>query len=140
MEYTWQSTFDWVCGGVDPKFKGNGGPECVGFLTPGQRLLETFIVLAISALEIVICWPRLKVPAHVVNAEQNRQPDRFGKRFLLVLLSVTFGIELGLKFATKTVIYVLNPCHMITAVQVGNLDSFIQHMHICIINELINKS
>ncbi|XP_072033896.1 transmembrane protein 164-like [Amphiura filiformis] len=118
MEYSWKSTFDWVCSGVDPKFAGNGGPECVGFLTPGQRLLETTIILAISILEIVVCWPRLKVPAHVINAEHNRQPDSPGKRFMLVLLSVTFGVELGYKFATKTVIYVLNPCHVISAVQI----------------------
>ena len=118
MEYSWKSTFDWIYGGVDPKFDGNGGPECVGFLTPGQRLLETIIILSISILEIVVCWPRLKVPAHVINAENTRQPERPGKRFMLVLLSVVFGIELGLKFATKTMIYILNPCHILTAVQV----------------------
>lgn len=46
--------------------------------------------------------------------------DRGGKRALLVLVSMVFGMEIGFKFATKQLIYLLNPCHVTTAIQVHN--------------------
>ena len=82
-------------------------------------LFSSFLKLPLTLLNLVLKYPLfLQVPAHIINSNQTRQPDRVGKRVLLVLLSVVFGIELGLKFATKTVIYALNPCHVLTAVQV----------------------
>lgn len=42
-----------------------------------------------------------------------------GKQVLLVLMTFVLGLELGFKFASRTVIYLLNPCHITTLMQVS---------------------
>lgn len=42
-----------------------------------------------------------------------------GKQVLLVLMTFVLGLELGFKFASRTVIYLLNPCHITTIMQVS---------------------
>lgn len=42
-----------------------------------------------------------------------------GKQVLLVLMTFVLGLEIGFKFASRTVIYLLNPCHITTIMQVG---------------------
>ncbi|XP_063695554.1 transmembrane protein 164 [Culicoides brevitarsis] len=41
-----------------------------------------------------------------------------GQQILLVVMTLTLGIELGFKFASRSVIYILNPCHIITMLQI----------------------
>ena len=108
----------WLYEGVDPKFAGNGGPECNNFLSVKQRVIETIIFVALGSLECWFAWQRLGVSDPNFQVEPRDKGERFGKRFLLVILCLTFGVEIGFKFASKTVIYLLNPCHMLTVVQV----------------------
>ncbi|XP_051534300.1 transmembrane protein 164-like isoform X1 [Myxocyprinus asiaticus] len=119
--YNIYSLLDWIYGGVDPKFEGNGGPECAGFISPQQRIVETLIVTAISVLELVVALKKVSVPKEVQDVGKDgrrTKEDSWGKNLLLVLLCMTFGVEVGFKFATKTVIYLLNPCHVVTMVQI----------------------
>ncbi|PIK43070.1 putative transmembrane protein [Apostichopus japonicus] len=111
-----QQSLDWVCGGVDPNLEGNGGPACVQFLPPVQRLLETLLIAFIALLEMAVTWPHLKVPSHTEH--NSGGAERPMKKVLLVLLCLTLGVEIGLKFASRTIIYILNPCHMLSIVQI----------------------
>lgn len=119
--YNIYSLLDWVYGGVDPKFEGNGGPECAAFIAPQQRITESLVIILISLVEIGVALKNINISKEVklIGKECTKaKEDSLGKNLLLVALCMTFGMEVGFKFATKTVIYLLNPCHVITMVQV----------------------
>lgn len=119
--YNIYSLLDWVYGGVDPKFEGNGGPECAAFLSPQQRAVESLVIVLVSLLEVGVALKKIGSSKDLSEAGKDHsktKEDSLGKNLLLVALCMTFGVEVGFKFATKTVIYLLNPCHVITMVQV----------------------
>nr|XP_056715331.1 transmembrane protein 164 isoform X1 [Euleptes europaea] len=120
--YSFSNLLDWMYGGVDPSFEGNGGSECAAFLPWQQRLLESLIFLSVGVLEIVISLQRIKRfhSKEVGNllAQSRNKEESLGKNLLLVSLCLTFGLELGFKFASKTVIYLMNPCHVVTMLQI----------------------
>ena len=107
---------DVLYGGVDFSLPGNGGKECAAFLSSKQRFVET------AVYELFTCFVLWKMLGKVSIPEKlpaYREGTGVGKRLLLVVHCLIFGIEIGFKFATKQVIFLLNPCHVLTAIQVS---------------------
>lgn len=78
-------------------------------------------------------FPKLCIPQDTNYVKS----DRGGKRLLVILLALLWGMEIGFKFASRTVIYLLNPCHVTTLIQVSistviSLAKMIEHVQICL--------
>ena len=112
---------DVLYGGVDFSLPGNGGWECVEFLTSKQRVIETVVY---ETFTLFVFWKMLGRVSIPRELPAYREGTGVGKRLLLVLLCLIFGIEIGFKFATKQVIFLLNPCHVVTAIQVSLISKF----------------
>ncbi|ESO09742.1 hypothetical protein HELRODRAFT_183886 [Helobdella robusta] len=123
----------WTYSGVNFSIPGTGGPECVDYLSSRQKILETFLVLLVSSLQIWYMMPCLGPRKVLNNNDQNGVVNDHSqltdvsiknysppllKQILLLLLSLVFGIELGFKLSTRQFIWILNPCHVVTIIQI----------------------
>jgi len=109
------SFLSWAYAGVNNTLAGNGGPDCIAAVPPLQRALETILFTTIGLLEIYVAYPHIRLQATpMVPSTMHRT----GRRLLIAFMCLTFGIELGFKFATRQMIWILNPCHIVTMIQV----------------------
>ncbi|XP_018569915.1 transmembrane protein 164-like [Anoplophora glabripennis] len=108
---------DWAYSGVNKTVPRNAGPECAGFMNPIWRCVDTAVVLVLAVWLFKWSYPKLTLP----TAAYVRR-DRGGRRTLLVLMCLIWGMEIGYKFSSRTVIYLLNPCHVATAIQCSEID------------------
>lgn len=109
----------WMYSGVDHSLEGNGGPDCVNYLSLVRRGLETSAVCTVASLSIRWGYRRAGLP----NVKSAEQRARLGKQILLVIMCLTLGCEIGFKLATRTAIYLLNPCHVVSLMQIYLLAS-----------------
>lgn len=105
--------FEWAYSGTDGSVPRNFGPECAYYLSIQRIIIETVIICILCISAVRYSLPKLVVP----DADHGRS-DRGGRRLLLIAMTLFWGMEIGFKFASKTVIYLLNPCHVTTAIQI----------------------
>ncbi|XP_063376244.1 transmembrane protein 164 [Cydia fagiglandana] len=106
--------FEWAYSGANRAVPRNVGPECAYFLSYNRQIIETIIVTALCSYILVKTYPKLVLPHDEIYIKS----DRGGKRLLVILLALLWGMEIGFKFASRTVIYLLNPCHVTTLMQI----------------------
>jgi len=113
--------YDWSLTGVDFSYDGNGGIECRDHVTFERRLNDTLIGMGVPSFAylIYVIFNRF---SGTTKSEQNHETPHhtqysFLRMLLLVSLSFCFGIEVGYKFATKQLIWLLNPCHVTSFLQ-----------------------
>ncbi|XP_031567698.1 transmembrane protein 164-like [Actinia tenebrosa] len=115
LETSYNYILDIAYGGVNHSLPGNGGPECVGFLSLRQRIVETLFYVTFAFFVFLKTLPHCKIP-HTFPT--HKTGSGLAKRILLILMCITFGIEVGFKVVTKQVIYLLNPCHVLSGLQI----------------------
>lgn len=106
---------DWTYAGVDYSIPGNGGQECVKFLSVFQRVAESLVATLLSIKFISNGYQQIVIPDQLIKLNERNSAS---KRILLILHCLVFGTELGFKLASRQMIWVLNPCHIITMVQI----------------------
>ena len=114
---------DWTYGGVNFSGPGNnGGEHCRDHVTNEHRVVETVIGLIFSFVSALIGY-RLHLAHNIRNKNNNnnnvivnsgRCCYSFGRIFLLMIHSFVFGVEVGFKFSSRQLIFLLNPCHVVT--------------------------
>jgi len=115
----WHNWLSWTYAGVDPNLPGNGGPDCLEFISPSQKLIETTFYVTVAVFAIGYSWPRLNMSeCRKVSMHHSSTVDSVGRRVMLLVMCVTFGVEIGFKLATRQLIWILNPCHLVTMMQV----------------------
>lgn len=137
----------WSYSGIDLAIDGTGGEACVNYLPMWQRVIESLSFVLISMGLISWSWSKLTVPLPLPQRQVSPSPSKNGevdhcgsgydketsecrvscqvhhdwpgRRIVLLIHSLTFGVEIGYKLSSRSVLWLLNPCHMVTAVQVS---------------------
>jgi len=116
---------DWIYGGVNIQYPSrNGGKVCLEHVSPIFRLFETSVAIAICILALfvsrkisrtknLVSTPATKSTTWVIQTT----PGKIG---LLLAHTFVFGMEVGFKFSSKSLIFLLNPCNITTIIQVTN--------------------
>jgi len=114
--------------GVKHDIPGNGGIECYNYLTMSQRIIDSGVFFLLSVLLIIpFSLHNISLPTHTTILEMCRTSASRGvngaRKLLLVVLCLIFGAEIGFKILNDDWIYLLNPCHVITTIQIYLLAS-----------------
>lgn len=122
---------EWTYAGINFSAKttepwaDDGGIECFAHSSLRQRLFETVLSLIIASCEIYYATHHAQnqlghkstsFPREYARERQGR-PSVL-RRLILVCYALLWGIEIGFKLASRQLIYILNPCHIVTFIQV----------------------
>jgi hypothetical protein len=122
---------EWTYAGINFSAKStepwadDGGIECAAHSSLKQRLLETTISVLVAFCEIyyATCHAQKHQGHKPSSFPREYARERQGRpsvirRLVLVCYALLWGIEIGFKLASRQLIFILNPCHMVTLIQV----------------------
>ncbi|XP_065644267.1 transmembrane protein 164 [Hydra vulgaris] len=114
--------------GVNHSISGNGGVDCYNFISLEQRFLDTFVFTVIFGITLLPYISRSLYCPHKLDIEKlcikSVSKSISGvRKLLLIILSFIFGIQVGFKILKCVWLFLLNPCHVITGVQIYLLGS-----------------
>ena len=105
--------FDVLYGGIRPDIPGHGGEECAAYLSRSKMVFETALSTFMMFVVGIFGLYTYTMPQSFPHGKCSSV-----KKSLLVLLCLVFGIEVGYKLCSRQVLYLLNPCHVITVIEV----------------------
>ncbi|XP_034106830.1 transmembrane protein 164 [Drosophila albomicans] len=109
--------WDWAVGGITDEIPRTTGPECINYMTDRRRWIETALLSALFIYIMHSSWKRL-APIRLPPPHEIQKPHSPMRLFLLISMSIIFGIEMGFKLAGRSMIFALNPCHVQTCLQI----------------------
>ena len=110
MATFWEALY----GGINPdEVPGHGGAECAAYLSNKTKIIETCMSTTIMLIASVYAIRRVSLPDKLPP-----EGYHFWKGPLLALLSAVFGLQVGYKISSGQLLYMLNPCHFLTVVEV----------------------
>jgi len=107
---------DYLIGGIDQNLAGNGGPDCLYFRSDSRKIMESLIILLISFLSVrhgaQEVWSEISVPVATSSVVSG------SRQAVTAFMTTIFGIQIGYKLVSRTLIWLLQPCHGITVLQI----------------------
>lgn len=108
-------------GGINFNLPGNGGIECRDHVSLERRALETAFGGGLAVLAIIIgsIIKNRRRPENTISSKSKGLGYNEAVRTLfLIAFAFVFGLEFAFKFSTQQMVFIINPCHMMTAVQI----------------------
>jgi len=123
--------YDYCVSGVDFSLPGNGGKDCAAILSNGRRVVESVVALTAGTgfVWLGARWhaaPRRSVrpPISAHPAERSKRSDDDPHRYepvrILLLVAMTFALALEAcyKVATRQLVFIVNPCHLLCVIHI----------------------
>lgn len=107
--------WSWAYAGVNGSIPRNTGRECVEYLSTARHVIES-LVLVPFAIILFRYGFALRTPIKIIYSKHNQIVP--GKQLLLVIMTALLGLEMGFKLCTRTAIFIFNPCHVTSMLQV----------------------
>lgn len=105
--------WDVLYGGIRADIPGHGGAECAAYLSRSTMILETVLSTSMMITVGLFGFYTYTMPKVIPSEKCSTL-----KKVLLILLCLVLGVEFGYKMCSRQVLYLLNPCHVITAIEV----------------------
>lgn len=106
----------WAYDGVNASVPRNTGPECANYLSSQRHWIEGACMITGCLVLLRWSWRRA---GPLSSTQFIERPMPFAKKLLVLCMTFTLGLELGFKLSSRSVIYILNPCHITTVMQVS---------------------